>query len=71
MANDIKSCGCLNEAKSLIYALVNQHSYATSANKRKVIKEDSKMKLVPLGDRVVLKKIIAEETTKQIGRAHV
>ena len=37
-----------------------------SANKQKMamIKEEIDMKLVPLGDRVVLKQLVAEETTK-------
>jgi chaperonin GroES len=29
-----------------------------------ILKEEVKMKLVPLGDRVVLKQLVAEETTK-------
>ena len=37
-----------------------------SANRIKnlIVKEEYKMKLVPLGDRVVLKQLVAEETTK-------
>lgn len=37
-----------------------------SANKQRMamIKEEIDMKLVPLGDRVVLKQLVAEETTK-------
>ena len=36
-----------------------------SANKQKTIsQEEYKMKLRPLGDRVVLKQLVAEETTK-------
>lgn len=46
----------------------NIYSNVSTRHKRvlikQILKEDIKMNLVPLGDRVVLKQLVAEETTK-------